>query len=316
MSRVRAIAGVILLLGLFQGQARGAPPAHIMWLADRGMHRQVLKQGREVLASDPDNSDVHALMGMAEARLGNFGDAVAAFTFGEGAAPYETQGIHQHADALREVGQWDAAIDLRMGMLISGVLPVAQELVMYLSLVDDHLAAGDLGMAEDSVLHALGMRPRSPVAHAAMAEIRLAQGDARGAGFHLWMAGEDQQSTRGLRLRARLALAEGNLVAANEYVQIAIALRHSNLRIRALQAELLRQEGRVNEAVALVEMARWRASEHPELMLARVRGWADVGRMAEARSCAARAAAVYPGHPTVLEAADHLRRAQERVDPR
>ena len=290
---------VLVLLTLLVGlRTQAAFYPHITRSLRQGQNRQAIKFARQALEENPDDNELFAAMGVGFTRTGYFGDAVGVFAFAEGGDTYESSGLEAHADALRYTGDADKAIKLRRQRLVHADIQSQRELVVLLSLIDDHIASGDLYGAEDFALQALSLFPRSPVLHAYMALLYVCLGDMDTADFHQWMAERAQPTLRGLLVEARRCLGEGNLRCAELAVQQGQKLRNKSVHLKAIQVEVLRQEGRLDEAMALLNQPKWRLQHYPDLRAAEVLVKWDNGQREESKELLDNLLDLYPrdGH--------------------
>lgn len=262
------------------------------------------RHARRLLEDDPDNDDLFAILAIASSRANVYPDAVAAFEFVGGASMYDRAGLGAHADALRYTGDAAGAAELRTQQLLQPDVEPSQQLVLILGIVDDLRAAGDLQGAYEEAWRALSFRPRSPSAHAFLAEVLLDLGDLDGALFHLWMARDIGTDTLRVPLvEARIALAEGNVQAARRATDEALEIRRNSARVGALHATVLRLEGSPDDALQVLERNVFKLQDHPDLVAAMILVLRDLGRLDEARAEAERGRVTYPGHDGVREAA-------------
>ncbi len=274
----------------------------------RGQYALAIQALRPGIQSTPDDPELHALMGISQARMTFFADAVVSLDFAPGSSAYESEGVNTHADSLRVVGQSARAAELHGAGLLASELSKQDEMLLWVDLVDDHLYAGDLEAAHAAAVQCLTLRPRSGGAHAVMADVALASGDLESTGFHLWMAAEDgQQILRAMWVEWRLALVLGDLATARAVADEALLFRRRHPRVQAMQAETLRQEGDPESAMGVLDRPDNKLKEHPEILAARISTLQDLGRTVEATSLAAWAGSVYPSVPAVQAAAAAVR---------
>ena len=296
---------VLVLLTLLVGlRSQAAFYPHITRSLRQGQNRQAIKFARLALEENPDDSELFAAMGVGFTRTGYFGDAIGVFAFAEGGDTYEASGLEAYADALRYTGEADKAIELRRERLVHADIQSQRELVVWLSLIDDHIAWGDLYGAEESALQALSLFPRSPVLHAYMAQLYACLGDIDNADFHQWMAERTQPTLRGLLVEARRCLGEGNLRCAEVAVQKGQKLRNKSVHLKAMQVEVLRQEGRLDEAMALLNQPKWRLHYYPDLRAAEALVKWDYGQHEESMELLENLLDLYPRDGHVQYAAE------------
>lgn len=273
----------------------------------RGQWLVGARHARRLLEAEPDSDELFAILGLASSRANVYPDAVAAFTFAGADPMYEQRGLGAHADALRYTGGAAAAAELRTAQLLRPDTDASQQLVQLLGLVEDHRASGDLQAAYEVAWQALSLRPRSPGAHAFLADVYLDLGELESASFHLWQAREIGGDTLRVPLvEARIALAEGNIQAARRAADEALELRRNSARVGALHATVLRLEGVPEDALTVLERNVFKLQDHPDLLAAMILVLRDLGRAEEARAEAERGLSTYPGHAGIREAAGLL----------
>ncbi|MCB9764381.1 MAG: tetratricopeptide repeat protein [Alphaproteobacteria bacterium] len=286
---------------------RGGPGDGASVAFRKDQFRRASGKLRALLDVHPDNLRAHCMLAMTEARAGFYADAIAGFGLCAGDPLYEVEGISDHADTLRALGHPAEAAALRLSQRVN-VEGEDTELPVLLDAALDLRFAGDDVGAEELLVEATGLFPRSSSAHAELAELLFAQGRLDDAEFHLWLAdlygGGLSHRTR--LVLGRVQLAEDNLVGANETLTRASNQRPRSADAAALLAESLRRMGRADEALDLLQGNRFTFHEHPALLAAEARALADVGRTAEATAILSRALAIYPHYPDVLDARAHL----------
>lgn len=263
--------------------------------------RNVFQGLRKDLADNPEDPELHATLGIVSARIGRYGEAVAAFSFAQGSPTYEGQGLSLHADALRATGDYQGAIALRRESFAAAERALRQSVVS-LDLADDLRYAGDLLGAEQAALYVLAEAPRMEETYALLAEIALDVGDTDEAELNLWLADLYGHRTSRTRVaRARLQIALGDLEAAYEEVSYG-RMRNRNHLPWALQAEILRRQGFAVEGLYLLESGRLPDKDRPEMMAVRLACLASDGQIEEALELRAEAIGLYPRDPNVVAA--------------
>jgi tetratricopeptide (TPR) repeat protein len=291
------------------GQAAAPAWVELAQLVRKSQYRQVVRRATALLEQDPDDVEVHAVLGVAWARAGYLADAVGAFALCGGSAYYEDQGLAAHADALAALGEPERAAALREQRLLDADLDEAREVRLLLNMADDHRLAGRPDRALDDAERALAVWPNAPATWAVMADAWLDLGQIAQAEEALWQSERMGATTRGALVAARLAVWQGDWKEALEQVDAAHDFRIGSVRPAALKAEVLRRMGDLDGALEVVERTNWRLTEDPEMLAARIRVRADRKEWAEADATAERAAALYPRHPEVQGALAHLRAA-------
>jgi len=269
----------------------------------KGQYAMAIQALRPGIQEAPDDPELHALMGISQARMTFFADAVVSLDFAPGSSAYEGDGIDAHADSLRMVGQSARAAELHLAGLLAPRLSTQDELLLWVDLVDDHLYSGELEAAHEAAVQCLALRPRSGGAHAVMADVALASGDHEATRYHLWMSVQDgQQTLRAMWVEWRLALELGDVAMARAVVDEALTFRRRHPRVQAMQAETLRREGDPEAAMGVLDRPDNKLKEHPEILAVRVATLQDLGRADEASMLAAWVGAVYPTVPAVQAA--------------
>lgn len=153
-----------------------------------------------------------------------------------------------------------------------------------LELAEDQLLLGDLPAVEDTLAWTDAWIPDSRRAMALHAELAIAQGDLDAAQGWLQLA-SDQGGllpVECLQAQARLGLRQGDLAEAGVLLDVARDRPRRVSQTAALTAELLVLQGDPAGAVALLERPRWDHDYSPELVAARVQAWEALGEPAEA----------------------------------
>ena len=263
---------LLLFLPVAHAQMFGALEMFII----RGQYRLATQAANKKLSEDPDNVELHAIIGVAWAKNSFFADALGAFSLCPGSVYYENQGIEAHADALRSVGRGEEAVVLRLQRLLDPSLNEGRTMKVLLGAVDDLREVGDLAGAMAFAEQAEALFPRSPMAHAVMADIYLDAGDLDAADQAIWAMSRMGGTSRGAAVQARRALLDGDYTEADAVLESARQFRTPTVRLAALRAEVLRQGGDPHTAAELLERNRWRALEAPELLQVRLMVYADM----------------------------------------
>ena len=271
------------------GKGDGRPIA-LEAMLQTGRLRVVVQQASAQLERSPDNPELHALLGVAWSRLGYHADALGAFQLATGAAVYEERGLEAHATALRGAAGGAAAADLRLQRLLQPLDTNTEHRVL-MNAADDLRETGDLDGALALAEQGAGAFPDSGVMAALLADIYLDMGDLDAAHAELWRAEARSRGGAGVRGSAawvRLHLRDGDPIAATAMAKQGARGLSANARAVALYAESLRQLGEPEEARALLEKVRWRLTEEPDILAARLRVLTDLGELSEARELSAR----------------------------
>ena len=274
--------------------------------------RSALPGLRASIAANPDDANLQAYLGIVDARIGRYGEAVADFELAVGSDIYEQQGLERHADALRYTGHPQEAFELRKSAWLM-TRTVNDAATMVVGMVDDLRFAGDLQAAEDWAWYLIGEVPQMEEAYAVAADVALDAGDLDEADQLLWMAdlyGHRVARTRAAR--ARMEMAHGDLKAAYEDVRFG-RMRNRNHLPWAIQAETMRRQGYVIEALALLDSGHLPDKDRPDMMAARLAALASAGDLDEARALRRTALWTYPTHPDILAASKVLDLAEARA---
>lgn len=282
-------------------QAEGLSAVHMA--LKQGLYRSAAARLRALLELEPDNSTYHALLGQAWSKEGEYADALACFTFAQGDLFYETFGIGQHADTLRALGRPLEAAALR-GTQLALLDNLADESHVLVEMAWDHEAAGDLARAEDLLLEALAVTPRSAKALAAMGELALRQGQDDDAWFYFWRARlSDASNIDTQRLGVRLLIEDQRYKEAEEMLG-RMRRRFPKLEVVVLlRAEVSLRTGTPTDALNMLNMHRWAGKASPEMLAMRARLQHAAGQPAEVDATMRRAWAVYSHHKLVQAAA-------------
>ncbi len=281
-----------------------ASETDFLLMLSKGMWRRAVLGARRAVEADPDNAEAFAALGIAGSRATFFADAVAAFEFAESSQRYWTQGLGAHADALRYTGHGQEAAELRDLLLLDSSTSADARLTVMLGQVDDLRSVGDYEGAHSAAMAALSYRPNSPAVHAFLADLYLDLWEVDEAAFHLWQARDAQENLRYWLVEARFSIYEGNLMAARRATDKALEMRRRSARVVALNAQVMRLEGLLDDAELVLNRDLVKLQEHPALQAARILVAHDRGQDVEARDLARLGMATYPGHVGVLRAAE------------
>jgi tetratricopeptide (TPR) repeat protein len=271
-----------------------------------GRYRLAVKSASAALERSPDDADAMAILGAAWSKAGHHGDAVGAFALVAGSAWYEDFGLEPHADSVRALGDGERAATMHLERIGAGDLPFGRELRMRLDVIDDLREAGDPWGALDAADVARALAPRSPAVHAVIADCWLDLGDEAEAEFALWRSRQLGGTTRGHLVAGRVALRSGHPEEALDWARKAGKFRSNSLRVFALEAEALRQVGRLDEAFEVLSRTRPRLSDDPEVTAVRLRVLAERHQWRKLADEEARARAMFSRSRVVIEALDWL----------
>lgn len=270
-----------------------------------GANEASLVAARRGLVSQPADLDLLALEATGLGRTGRYLQALDAFEFVPGGGIYEQYGLGVHADALRAAGHTRRAAELREERWIAAA-DDRVELGALLHNIDDWIEVGDLDRAMELSLRAMGMAPDSADVHALHAEVLLALGERDEALYHLMLASVG--STRGLFIRAQLAVWEGDFLSADKDLAIVRRQRPRWAKGAALRARVMVAMGTPRDGVAIVDMPVFAHSEDPDLLKARANAYAAMGHKDDATRLLAR---VFTMYPELLAAAPRRRLTTE-----
>lgn len=307
---MRRAAAFTAILGLAFATTAQALPLAIRGLR-RGMPHLAVGMIDEAMLTNPDEADLHSMLGSTWARLGWYADAEGCFRVESSGEWYELGGLTDHADALRELGYGHEAAALRLERRL--VVKEQSEMNLLLGAIDDLRYAGDLAAAEDVAWELAGLFPNSSVVNAYLADIMLDQGRTEEGWYYAMRALEPETpAIRARMVEVRLLVAEGDLVTAEANLATLADARGRSTRIAATRARVMRLQGRSRDALDLLDVRRWTQGEHPELLAVRIEALHDEGEHSEAKALLERAMAVYPTHPDVMLARAHVESAQPR----
>lgn len=280
-----------------------------------GQYRNALPKIRKHLDDNPDDADLHALLGYVYARIGMYGDAQTAFGLSLGSTVYEMICVSRHADTLRYTGDPEQAAQLRRERVLT-LRDDNDALPLLMGVVEDLRYAGDFEGAEEALYEAMAMSPGSGVVYAMAADLAMDQGDMEEASYNLWLAalyGQEEQRVK--VANARLLMLEGDYEEAQEHLNTRRIVRRYFTPIM-MQAEIYRRQGIPDEALAIAESARVSDKTRPEVMAEQLAALASLGDLVEAREVAAQIRATYPRDPNALAALAVLEKAEARAQAR
>lgn len=234
------------------------------------------------MVEQPDNPELYAALGVAWAKNSFYADALGAFALSMGSSYYEEQGLEAHADALRALGEGEAAAALRQEFLVSVYANEGRMLRVLLGSADDLRSVGDFEGAAELIDEAESVYPRSPMVHAVRAELLMDVGDLDAADATLALMNRQGGTSRGSAALARRALMVDDYDAAHAALEGARKFRTPTQRLASLRAEVLRLKGDPHSAAEVLERTRWQAIESPELIQVRLKVYADLEDTASA----------------------------------
>ena len=287
-----AILAALLVTG---GALAGVPPVSM----SLSMPRLAAPGLRAALERSPDDPDLHVRLGIAMAKLGYFGDALACFQFSLGSTEYERLGLLYHADTLSTLGRHAEAAQLRREELALHQSPLA-ELLTRVGLVDDLRSMGDPSLDRE-VWALIAAFPDGATAWATLAETHMDRGELEEAATALALPTPPRVSARVWQARARLAALEGDPIGAEALLLEGLEQNRSAEAIVEDLAELRLSEGDPWGALDLLEMPRFGEPERPRWLAAEARALAATGASEAACERLGRLRAVYPSDPTRLE---------------
>jgi hypothetical protein len=140
-----------------------------------GQSTMAVARLRGELETDPANTDLQVLLGLALTEEGQLADALSAFESGRVSSAYGKSALESHADVLRAFGSPGAASALRHEGLWTASTPM-QELEIFLELADDHRCGGAVSEAWDAVTMAMAIAPERGAPYAQAAQLLMDQG--------------------------------------------------------------------------------------------------------------------------------------------
>jgi tetratricopeptide (TPR) repeat protein len=272
----------------------------------RGQYGVAAARLRSELNREPDAIENEALLAVAEAGNGAYPDAWAAFDAARVVESYDRHAIAAHADVLRFLGQPGEAASVRLEQLW---MPISQmaELKVFLDRVDDLRSDGNLESALDSATMALAIAPERGAAYAQLAQVRMDLGEWDAARADLHVADRlGPRSNYIARASVRLLLHDGAIHEAREIALSVAQDDPDDLALRAMRAEVATATGDAAEGLRLTGGKRFRDTEHPQLLLARIHAQQGLGDVQEARQSIERFRAIYSR--SVLNALGSLER--------
>ena len=132
----------------------------------------------------------------------------------------------------------------------------------------------------DIALQLEGLYPRAPATHATLAEVHFYLGQLEQAHFHLWLCQHFGGSLRGVMARTLLLLEDNDLQGALLQFE-GRKMRKMPPRLIALLAESQRLAGYPEEAILILNQTRWKHSEHPLLLIAKLRSFYQLNQKAQ-----------------------------------
>lgn len=246
------------------------------------------------LQRDPSNADLHAMLGISLARVGDYLESLDELDLGRSSPVYDEEGIGAEADALRATGRPDQARKLRLERRILA-RDAYDEIDLLLAAADDARVEGLTDLAEDLIWEALSLDPDLPKLWAALADIEIDRGETRSAAAYLVQASAIQQgSFRALLVEARLGLFTGDLALSLDSARLARLKRPKHLMASVLLAEALRRSALPREARRVVDVRRLLRRSYPELLAVRALIAMDLGETGEARRLVDLASSLHP----------------------
>jgi hypothetical protein len=258
------------------GTAHAERLPHVEMLIRRGQYRLAVTAANALIDEQPDNADLYASLGIAWAKNSFYADALGAFSLSMGSSYYEVQGLEAHADALRAVGQGEAAAALRLEFRVNASASNGRLLRILLGAADDLRSVGDISGAAALLDEAESIFPRSPMLHAVRADLLMDTGELDAVDITLAHMKEMGETSRGAAVLARRALLAEDYAEADAALENARKFRTPTHRLASLRAEVLRLEGDPHSAAEVLERNRWQAIEAPELIQVRLKVYADL----------------------------------------
>jgi Flp pilus assembly protein TadD len=260
----------------------GALTDPVAWMRiRRGQAAVAVTRLRDELLKDPSNLDLEVLLGVALADDGNIAEAYTAFLAGRSAATYDSTAIGRHADVLRIVGAPGDAARLRTETLWVGDASL-RDVGVFLDLVDDFRADGDLDSAWNAAMMALTLAPDRAAPYAQLAEVLMDLDRWDEAREWLYAADAMGPTSAYLaRASARSLVHEGRTDEARAVALEARREDRSDLPLRALQAYVLIAAGESASALDLLSLKRFDHTLDPQMLLASMHALEANGRLDE-----------------------------------
>ncbi len=297
-------------------QATGEPVldgqrARAQMMLRRQRYRQLLIETRKGLKEHPTDPALHQMHAIGLAEYGDYLGAQQSFSEAMGSEYAVVMGLVAEADTLRVVGAPGQAAAVRRELLVSGVSPT-RELVMLSRLFEDLRRDHDLEGMWDVAQRAMSVDPTTGLAHAMMALYFIEMGDEDEAGASLWLAG---RQGGGAALCA-IAETEFHLSFGRPLVAAAVSTerREKVLKSKAFMAvrgRALLAAGNIDKAVELSDLNAWKMSGEiwdPELLAVRAVAFSEMGWLDEGLAIAGRLEQSYPHLDAVQDALDRVER--------
>ena len=286
----------MLYVLLFLKAIQASPAENFLKMGTPRLARQIAEKQ---LQKAPDQVKAHTMMGISQARLGLYSDALASFELSLG----DESNIHRyefHADCLRALGRGGEAAALRSLLLYDPRIPLSAQVRIRSGVIDDHRSVGSFDLAFDAATELLSKHPNATLAYLMLAELWMDMGEFEEAEFYLWRASWKEYPLRGLQVEARWMLLQGYDEAALIQFRRAFQSVNSNSGL-AYYAEALRRVEGAEAARQLLERGKFIQNESPAVLQVRLSVYEELGLEAELSSLLERVQSLYPEHPVLVQ---------------
>jgi len=289
----------------FQGSV-----SNLSMLLSRGRYRQAMMETTRQLAESPLDPDLHASRAVCCSEFGDYPCVQASLDLATGSEALPMQTVVAEADALRFLGEPEAAARIRRELVVSNPRP-KRELATLTRLFGDHKQAGNLEGMWEVALESVALQDGTGVGYALLARTYAVMGDLDEAEAWIWIGYREPNPSSALAVaEAEVLMAAGETRAA---VEVTDALRRKVLRNRALTAvrgRALLSDGELQAAVDMLDLRSWYLGDelwHPDLIAVQAVVFAHNGWEAPALDQIERLESAYSGYPAAAAAAQEAR---------
>lgn len=261
----------------------------VAWLADRAS---------QMIRANGDMPDAFAWYAAAMEVAACPQEAVDTFEMAIGSEWYENTSVYRHGNALRVLGREHEATELRWDYADPSGPPERIAGLLY-NVMLDHLHAGQWADARETSETLSWTAPGVASTHGYLALSSALMNDQDEYLFQAFLTTRNGQQHFSADLAAMVAaIRDSDWDAA--WLASERARRHGGMTpsLWAIQAEILRQDGQVDECLFHLGARRYALHTHPELLAAEVLCRADAGDVAGAAESQERLAQLFPHVPT------------------
>ncbi len=298
---------IVALVWIASAMAAAEPdiPRRTVAMLHRGRTDMVFRYVQEQNKLNPGDQDVCVLEGAAHAVDREYVEAIALLERCQGSPFYEKSAIRYHADALRAMGEYEAAAALRTEQMMLKSISLDQEHYALINRILDYREAGEFQRALELADEAIGLAPDRPSFYGVKADIYLDQGDTGSARAELLIA-----EHMGFESRKPTLLAQARLQTALGEPDLAVSALNP-LRKRFLQSPefwdvYLRAKlamGEVDETAEFLKLRRFLSIRSAELEALKAEVMFEQGDLKGAQVQILSAMETYPGSRVVQDAA-------------